>query len=457
MNFGWLKQMMPRGLYGRAALILVVPVITIQLVVSVVFIQRHFERVTQQMTASMLREVALVIGRVDAAPTLNEARQAISALAEPLGLQVALPDVVARGTDGGGASGATGRDRRRLTDLTGIVVIDTIRSAIPSVRAIDLGDGSNVILHSQTRWGPMRITFPRSWVSASNPHQLLVLMVAVSIFMTLIAFIFLRNQLRPIHRLARVAEAFGKGQNLPYHPSGASEVRTAGRAFNDMRARIERQIEQRTLMLSGISHDLRTPLTRLRLGLSMLPEEDETRDEIAAMERDVAEMGQMIDAFLEFARDGAVAGDPEMVDICALIARTIEDAQRAGHPVTMVQCPGPGAAEVLLRAEAFRRALDNLIGNAVRYGTRAEVSVVLTQKSVRVTVEDDGPGIAPERREEALRPFTRLDPARNQDRGQGVGLGLAIAADVMRRHGGALRLGKSTRMGGLLVEISVPR
>ncbi len=449
MKFGWLKQIMPRGLYGRAALILILPVVTIQLVVSVVFIQRHFERVTRQMTASMLREIALVVDRVEAAPSLAAAQAVIDDLAEPLGLQVALPAEA--------PEDRITRDRRPFTDLTGIVVIDTIRAGVADLRAIDLSEGSRVKLLVDTPWGVARITFQRAWVSASNPHQLLVLMVAVSLLMTVIAFIFLRNQLRPIQRLARAADAFGKGQVVSYHPSGATEVRTAGAAFVDMRARIIRQIEQRTLMLSGISHDLRTPLTRLRLGLSMLPEEDETRDEIAAMERDVTEMGKLVDAFLDFAREGATAGEPERIDPCRLVARVVEDAERAGQQVALTACPGAGQVEITARPDAIRRALENLIGNGVRYGTRAEVSVVLSPKAVRIIVEDDGPGIPPERREEALRPFARLDPSRNQDRGPGVGLGLSIAADVMRRHGGSLRLGESARLGGLSAELVLPR
>lgn len=449
MKFGWLKQIMPRGLYGRAALILILPVVTIQLVVSVVFIQRHFERVTRQMTASMLREIALVVDRVEAAPSLAAAQAVIADLAEPLGLQVELP--------AGDPEDQITSDRRPLTDLTGIVVIDTIRAGVADLRAIDLSEGARVTLLVDTPWGVERITFQRAWVSASNPHQLLVLMVMVSLLMTVIAFIFLRNQLRPIQRLARAADAFGKGQVVSYHPSGATEVRTAGAAFVDMRARIIRQIEQRTLMLSGISHDLRTPLTRLRLGLSMLPEDEDTREEIVAMERDVAEMGKLVDAFLDFAREGATACEPELIDPCRLVTRVVEDAERAGQQVTLTACPGPGQIEITARPDAIRRALENLIGNGVRYGTRAEVSVVLSPKTVRIIVEDDGPGIPPERREEALRPFARLDPSRNQDRGPGVGLGLSIAADVMRRHGGSLRLGDSARLGGLSAELVLPR
>ncbi|MDD8022427.1 MAG: ATP-binding protein [Paracoccaceae bacterium] len=449
MNFGWLKQIMPRGLYGRAALILVVPIVTIQLVVSVVFIQRHFERVTRQMTETMQREIVLLIDRVEAAPDLASAREQAADLAGPLGLRFALPappEVVAVTTD-----------QRPFSDLTGIVVIDSLRTGVPDLRAIDLTGGSVVRLSINTVHGVLDLSFSRGRVSASNPHQLLVLMLAVSLLMTVIAYLFLRNQLRPIRRLARAAEAFGRGRAEPYRPSGATEVRSAGAAFLDMRARIERQIEQRTMMLSGISHDLRTPLTRLRLGLSMLPEDPDTHEDIAAMERDVAEMGRLVDAFLDYAREGATAGEAERIDPCVLVARVVEDAGRAGQPVQLHECPEPGAAQVSMRPDAIRRAVENLIGNAVRYGNRAEVSVLLSPKAVRIVIEDDGPGIPPERREEALRPFARLDPARNQDRGQGVGLGLSIAADILRGHGGSLRLDSSARLGGLRAELILPR
>ncbi len=445
MNFGWLKQILPRGLYGRAALILVLPVVTIQLVVSVVFIQRHFERVTEQMTTSMLREIGLVIDRADTAPTKIVAQAQMAELAAALSLDLRLP----------ARRPVPQADTRGFLDLTGYSVVSGLRAGLPDLVAIDLTDRSRVQIWAQTRHGPLFIGFPRAWVSATNPHQLLVLMVFVSVLMTVIAYIFLRNQLRPIQRLARAAEAFGKGQVLAYRPTGALEVRSAGKAFLEMRDRIERQIEQRRLMLSGISHDLRTPLTRLRLGLSMLPEDPETRDDVAAMERDVTEMGKLVDAFLSFSREEAVSDEAERLDVCRLVAQVVEDAHRAGQPVTLTAFPEP-PVQATVRPDALRRALENLVGNAVRYGHRAEVSVVARPRGLRILVEDDGPGIPPEQREEAMRPFTRLDPARNQDRGQGVGLGLAIAADIARGHGGSLRLGESARLGGLAAELVLP-
>lgn len=289
----------------------------------------------------------------------------------------------------------------------------------------------------------------RSRVSASNPHQLLVLMIATSVLMTLVAFIFLRNQLRPIARLARAADAFGRGQTTEYRPRGAQEIRAAGTAFLDMRNRIERQIEQRTLMLSGVSHDLRTPLTRLRLGLSMLPDDED----VQALLRDVSDMERMVDEFLAFARGDAME-EPVETDLRAIVTRAVEDACRVGQPVILAELSGAGVA--MIRPMAVRRALDNLIGNAVRHGKNVHVSMVATERSIRLSVDDDGPGIQKDRREEAMQPFARLDAARDPNRGGGAGLGLTIAMDVARSHGGTLRLGDSA-LGGLKAEIVLAR
>ncbi|WP_343078731.1 ATP-binding protein [Ostreiculturibacter nitratireducens] len=439
MFFDWLKQLMPRGLYGRAALILIVPIVTIQLVVSIVFLQRHFEGVTRQMTESVTLEISFLEAQVDESADLVTAREAVSHVAAALAFEVALP------AEGEPVSA------RAFYDFSGREVGRVLAERFPTLLAVDLSNTRMVALWLDTRHGPMRLAFDRRRVSASNPHQLLVLMVVTGLLMTLIAFIFLRNQLRPIRRLARAAEAFGRGRTLPYKISGATEVRAAGMAFLDMRSRIERQIEQRTLMLSGVSHDLRTPLTRLKLSLSLLDEDAE----VAAMKRDVEDMERLLDEFLDFARGDALEGETEEVDPAALVAEVVLRAQRSGQPVEVGAVEGSG--NVGMRPHAIARALENLIGNAVRYGSRAVVSVAITERAVRIAVEDDGPGIPKERREEALRPFTRLDAARNQDRGPGVGLGLSIAADIARSHGGTLRLGDSEALGGLRAEIVLAR
>lgn len=430
-----LKRWMPRTLYGRAALILLLPVLTLQLVVSVVFIQRHFEGVTAQMTRNVLIETRYLVSRLDQAENPAAAGQVGAQLGGALEIGVLLPAPVVL------------EDKRAFYDLSGRVVADILRERLQGLLSVDLvTDPRQLRITVDTENGPVQLRMLRSRVSASNPHQLLVLMIFTGILMTMISFVFLRNQLRPIRRLARAADAFGKGRHAPYHLAGATEVRQAGAAFLDMRARIERQIEQRTLMLSGVSHDLRTPLTRLKLELSMMEDTEETQ----AMLRDVSDMQRLVDEFLSFARGDAL-DDMAETDLTALVRRVVDDTVRAGHSVILEAAEETGLIE--LRPLAVTRALENLLGNAVRYGTCASVRLDVLRGSVRIRVEDDGPGIPADRREEATKPFSRLDPARNQNKSAGVGLGLAIAADIARKHGGRLQLGESARLGGLCADL----
>ncbi|WP_147104702.1 ATP-binding protein [Tateyamaria sp. syn59] len=439
MSFAWLKHYMPRGIYARAALILLLPVVVVQIVVSVLFAQRHFEGVTVQMADTVEREIRLVLQELATLPQGADIQFAVADITDPLDMLVErIPE-----------DDLTAPNTRDWDDFSGRVVIRRLSEQVPEIQSFDLAGTATVRLAVASPAGPVAITFDRRRISARNPHQLLVYMVFFSVLTTMVSFIYLRNQLRPIRRLARAAEAFGRGRNMPFTPAGATELRAAGTAFVDMRNRIERQIETRTLMLSGVSHDLRTPLTRMRLSLSMLDDDDR-----AALEQDVDDMQGMIDAFLDFAK-GDGEGEPERTDPIALATTVVEDAQRAGQPVTLAEVEGEGT--VRLRPLAMRRALDNLVSNAVRYGGKAEVSVRVTDKSLRFRVEDDGPGIPEEQRADAQRPFTRLDPARNQDKGSGVGLGLAIATDIARGHGGTLRLGHSSKLGGLRADIVIAR
>ncbi|PSL17295.1 ATP-binding protein [Shimia abyssi] len=434
MMFNWLKRYVPRGIYGRAALILIFPVVLLQLVVSFGLIQRHFEGVTEQMTLATSREVQLVLDGIDARDT---SPQALALLLETLKIDVSYPET------------AEVEDNRLWYDFSGIIITRNFKQLVQGVQAVQLIDDKIVRLWIESGDGVVQVVFDRGRVSASNSHQLLVNMVFFGGLLTLVAFLYMRNQLKPITRLAAAAEAFGRGRHVQYSPGGAVEVRAAGAAFVDMRNRIERQIEQRTLMLSGVSHDLRTPLTRLKLGLSLL--EDEDRE---PLERDVEDMQRMLDAFLSYAR-GAYEEVPEDVDPAEMVMRLVDGHVRSGHDVVLHESKGEG--HVSWRVMAVQRAVDNLIGNAVRYGTRAEVSVRITDKFVRIRVEDNGPGIAPEDRDEALKPFARLDSARNLNKGPGVGLGLSIAADVARVHGGVLRLDKSERLGGLCADMVFAR
>lgn len=430
------QRILPRGLYGRAALILIVPIVALQLLFSTEFIQRFYEDVTGQMTQGVAIDLGFLLDQIEASDDIAEARARVVPLAEALEITLSIP----------AAPTAPLEDRLPRIDLSGGTIISTLRDRLPSLVAVDLtGPNRLVLLRFDSHLGPVGAEVSRRRMSAANPHQLIVVMIFASILLTIIAYFFLRRQLRPITKLAEAAEEFGKGRTVEYRPRGAQEVRAAGRAFLDMRNRIERQIEQRTLMLSGVSHDLRTPLTRMRLALSLMPEDAE----VAALQADVVQMERMVDEFLAFVRGDAMEGS-QVTDAVALIREVVD---RAGVTLAAVDgTPEP----VELRPQAVARAVENLVSNAQRYGKRVEVRLIFLDRSLRIAVEDDGPGIPPDRREEAMRPFTRLDASRDPNRA-GVGLGLSIASDIAISHGGTLRLSQSATLGGLKAELVIAR
>ena len=424
---------MPKRLYWRAAFILLFPVIFLQLIVSVVIIKRHFEGVTEQMTGTVASQIKLIATKVEAA----EIDAAIE-LSEALNMKLLAVE----------SDKSIGSNSKRFYDVSGIVVIRELYK-LKWVQNVDLLDDDYVTVTLRLADMIFQLQFDRARVSASNPHQLIVNMVVFGAFFTLIAFMYLRNQLRPITRLAVAAEAFGRGQTVPYTASGAIEVKAAGNAFLEMRNRIERHIEQRTMILSGVSHDLRTPLTRLKLGISLLDSDDKE-----PLERDLEEMRLMLDEFLTFAKaQDNEQSNFELLKVSSILDSLKDDYQRSNAKLQVANNITTGS--YFMRPSLIRRALDNIIGNALRYGTLANLKVTVDNDYINFIVEDDGPGIPAEMRPEALKPFSRLDPARNQDKGMGVGLGLPIASDIAQAHGGSLTLLKSDKYGGLRAEFKI--
>lgn len=443
------KSFLPRSLFGRALTILLVPIVVLQLVVGLVFFQRHYLRVTEQMTRAVAYGLSYAADRAEAAGSPQAALAAVEALGLPFDLRLDITP--AEGFEAGAVRGPL--------DFTGAKVVETLRSTVDRPLRIDLlSDSRAAIVGIRTDAGVLEAVVPRDRLSVSNPHQLLVLMILVALLLTAVAIVFLRNQVRPIRSLAEASEAFGKGRSLPFRPAGAEEVRRAGAAFLSMRTRLERQLEQRTQMLSGVSHDLRTPLTRMKLTLALMDESEETRD----LRQDVDQMERMLGAFLAFARgDGLEETVP--TDPFLLAEDIAEDARRAGAALRLVTVDetergaAPQPRLVPLRPGAVARAVQNLIGNAAAHGRTVLLTVRLGSRALNFVVEDDGPGIPEADRARAVQPFTRLDEARPANAAGSVGLGLSIALDVARSHGGSLDLGESAELGGLRATLRIPR
>ena len=424
---------MPKRLYYRAALILVFPVVFLQLIVSIVFIQRHFEGVTVQMTRTVAAELDLITEVIE-----RDGAVAAQQIARSLGMSMS---IVSQETNF--------LERRRIYDLTGLVVRRVLLS-LPEIFNVDLPDNRKVNARIKSGQEYFDLQFSRRRVSASNPHQLIVYLLVFGAFFTVIAFFYLRNQLRPITRLADAAEAFGLGENVPYDPSGALEVRAAGQAFLDMRERIQRHLKQRTMILSGVSHDLRTPLTRLKLGLSFLPEEQRE-----PLEKDVEDMNLLLNEFLDFAKQDNETDLPtEDINPTVLVNELIENFRRTGIQIESIGEIGNNLFK--LKPFPIKRALENLINNADRYGQKILIEKKIENNFLIFSVHDDGPGIDEAHYDEVLQPFTRLDPSRNQNRGSGVGLGLPIAKEIAEGQGGSLKLSKSDILSGLNAALIIP-
>jgi two-component system osmolarity sensor histidine kinase EnvZ len=434
----WLKGMMPKGLYARALLIIIVPMVILQSGVAFVFMERHWNLVTQRLSAGVVQDIAALIDVYSGYPQDADQAKIRKIARERLGLVVdflPLGDLPPPGP-------------KPFFSLLDQTLSEELRKQIGKPFWIDtVGKSSLVEIRVQLDNSVMRVFARRSAAYASNSEIFLLWMVGTSTVLLAVAIIFLRNQIKPILKLADAAESFGKGRDAPnFRPRGAREVRRAAAAFIEMKTRIERAIEQRTAMLAGVSHDLRTVLTRFKLELALIGDSPE----IEAMKRDVDEMARMLEAYLAFAR-GDLGEQSAATDMAAFLEELRLDAERHGHRAT-VTFHGPPI--VTVRPAAFKRCLANLVSNAARFAPSIALTGHRDHRWLTVTVDDDGPGIPADMREDVFKPFLRLDDARNQDEG-GTGLGLAIARDIARSHGGDITLGDSP-LGGLRAVVRVP-
>lgn len=436
-----LRDYLPKSLFGRMLAIIMIPMILVQLVTVLIFYERHWDSVTRQMAHALAGEIALLADRAG-----NQMQ------AEELpALQKSSGNYFGFGLDFESGAIVTAQ-RPAPANYTETVFFEALDSRLSWPWQADLRSDSDLIsIDVQTANGVLRIFVSRKRIFSSTSWSFLGWTIGSSILLFCIALLFLQRQVRPIRRLADAARQLGLGrERVDYQLEGAKEVRLAGRAFRAMQHRIRRHINERTTMLAGVSHDLRTPLTRMKLQTAMLA----PSPEIAALEEDILEMERMVDGYLAFAR--GEAGEPAVsTDIGLLLADIVRRSSADGAGQIELILSGEDEIPAFeMRVQAMRRALENILSNAQRYAGRAEIRLRLADDEVQITIDDDGPGIPAELRDEATRPFKRLEGSRNRETG-GTGLGLSIASDVILSHGGQLFL-EDSPLGGLRVRLRLP-
>ena len=431
---GLVKRVLPRSLLGRSLLMILLPLVLLQAVALQFFYGSHLDVVSRRLTGGVAGELAYTLELLNRFPDdqawiLRMAHEQFDLVLrmEPGAVLPKSPRVNILGP---------------MDDDLAIALQEKVRLPF----TMDwTSDPSSVLIRAQLPNGVVNIQAPRKRLYTGTIYVFVLWLVGTALLLFAIAALFMRNQVRGIRRLAVAAEAFGMGRDIgPIKPEGATEVRRAATAFNRMQERVRRFLVQRTEMLAGVSHDLRTPLTRLRLALEMMRPREEWREDVAEMTADVEEMERMIGGYLAFAR-GEGAEQAEPVNLSAVLEEVAAGARRSG---AAVEVDAPPALTLSLRANAVRRAITNLVDNARRHAHRVALAAMPQGRMVFVTVDDDGPGIPPERRESVFRPF-------ESDAAGGTGLGLTIARDIVRAHGGEIRL-EDSPLGGLRARISLP-
>lgn len=436
-----IKSFLPRTLFGRSLVILVTPVLLLQIITAYIFFERHWSKMTERLAFAVAGEMAVIAEKVEADPTPDHIRVVAGSAAQNLQLLVSYEP---------GATIPQDQLGYRSPSLVVHKLAEALEEQVRRPYRINVDTEERWIeVRMELRNGVLDISSPERRLFSTTGYIFLLWMISSSIVLLAIAVVFMRNQIRPIRRLAIAAERIGKGRDLPasFKPEGAHEVRQASRAFIDMHDRIKRQISQRTAMLAGVSHDLRTPLTRLKLQVAMLGNGLDAE----AMKQDIADMERMLNAYLDFVRgEGGEAS--ARTDLREMLERIAQTMRRSGAVIDLTT---EGDLSVSVRPLAFERCLNNVIGNARKYATAIWVSAArVDEGSIRVSVDDDGPGIPDDQLEEVFKPFVRVEQSRNAATG-GVGLGLSITQDIVHSHGGEVRLSRSER-GGLKVTITLP-
>jgi two-component system osmolarity sensor histidine kinase EnvZ len=433
----FVKRFLPRSLLGRSLMIIVTPLIVLQLVSAWVFYDRHWETISRRLVSAVAGEIAVAIEGLRQFPGEEDQSRILAT--------TALPGLGMRYVKGGILPNEPPERRGGILErLLDRALNDALRRPYQlDVWSYDRDVRIQVQLHD----GVLDILVPRERLFSSTTYIFVMWMVGTAMVLFAVATVFMRNQVRPISRLAAAVDSFGKGRDAPdFKPEGSTEIRLAAQAFGRMRQRILRTISQRTDMLAGVSHDLRTPLTRMKLQLAMMA----PTPEIADLKADVAEMEKLVDEYLSFAR-GESTEAVVTADVADLLDDVVSGARRNGATIALQAEPG---LKVPLRPNAFKRSITNIVSNAQRHARRIEIRAARHRDAIEIVVDDDGPGIPAGEREEVFKPFYRREGSRNQETG-GIGLGLSIARDILRGHGGDITL-EDAPQGGVRARVKLP-
>ncbi len=438
---------MPQTLLGRSLLIIIIPVLLIQLFVTFIFFDRHWVRMTNRLAFAVAGEISIISELIDDAKDHKDIDEILNLYSDKLNLIIAYKEGAVFSQE---TAGSVNYYSMGWAAMIGDSLEREMRGQLNRKFTIDVDFQEKwVEIRVQLNKGMLYVSLPQRRLFSSSSYIFLLWVFSVSFVLMIISILFMRNQIRPIRRLSLAAERFGKGlYDSDFKVEGAKEVRQAGQAFLDMKTRIKRQIAQRTEMLAGVSHDLRTPLTRLKLQLAMLGDSPD----VDAMKLDVSDMEKMIEGYLNFVR-GEGQETIEDIDFVMLLNEVIIAAKRQGCPIVF-EC-NIETLVLKVRPTAIKRCLGNLISNAAKYADRIVLSAQLSDNGrVKILIEDNGPGIPKNRYDDVFRPFYRIDSSRNLQTG-GVGLGLPIAMDIIHSHGGEIWLGQSA-LGGLVVHVELP-
>jgi two-component system osmolarity sensor histidine kinase EnvZ len=431
------KRILPKSLFGRTLLIIVIPTFLALTVATFVFFDRHWYTTTLRLTTAVAGDVAAAIELLEQTTDDNGKKNVMTAVSRNMDLYIAYDE-----------GKKLPRRVKRYANPLRDILRQSLDEKLDEPHLIDMRRAPDTVsIQVEAKDGIYTFIVPQRRIYTPTTEVFIGWMIGSSILLSVIALLFMRNQVRPVRRLAEAAEAIGKGQDVPwFKPEGATEVRQASAALMVMRDRLRRAMNQRTTMLAGVSHDLRTPLTRMKLQLAMMPETAQTR----GFQSDITDMEQMLEAYLAFAK-GEEAEAAVPVNLHLLLEEIVEAMRRQNPAITLTV---KDKAQLTLRPHAMKRCLGNLVSNALRYGQKADVTMDVRDDAIDILIDDNGPGIPEDQREEVFRPFYRMDASRNLDKG-GVGLGLTIARDIARSHGGDISLDTAPG-GGLRAHVWLP-